>query len=105
MTDVNDQIERFDHLAEELDDKEFAQQVGSEATDLGHVQTFTAMLSEDPPIAAAAEIGLDHQVEAVTVYRVVGDRRADPTQLEPGSGLWRAMEIWWDQFRNTWSED
>jgi|GEM_PF-3692549 len=105
MNDITEQIERFDRLAEELEDTEFAQQVDREATDLVHTQTFTSMLSEDLHIEAAAEIGLDGRVESVTAYRAIGFRRVDPTQVEPGSGLWRAMEIWWDRFRSTWSED
>lgn len=105
MNDITEQIERFDRLAEALEDTEFAHRADREATDLMHTQTFTSMLSEDLRIEAAAEIGPDGRVESVTAYRAVGFRCVDPTQVDPGSGLWRAMEIWWERFRSRWSED
>ena len=104
MNDITNQIQRFDRLLERIDPAGLAQQVVREATELGHTQTFTATLSEDLCIEAAAEIGLDGSVEAVTIYRSEGGQRVDPAEVDPGSGLWRAMEVWWERFRTTWTE-
>ncbi|MFP3397636.1 hypothetical protein SB749_15000 [Brevibacterium sp. SIMBA_078] len=101
MTDLQDEIERFDRLAEGLDDAELEKRLTNEISDLSHKQTFTAVLSEEQRVEAGAEIDLDGQVESVTVYHAVNEQRLDPTPVEPCIGVWRTVVIWWEHMRTT----
>lgn len=44
MTDIQDEIERYDQLAERLDDSELKKMLAIELSELTHMQTFTAVL-------------------------------------------------------------
>lgn len=98
------QVARYDQMRKELEDG-FADEVLGEFPDLTHSHSFEAVLVDDPRLVTVADVGFDGSIERVMVT-TGGDRlRSATLTVDPGSGLWVAMETWLADMRETWDGD
>lgn len=93
------QVERFDQLQKKHGDN-FADEVINELVEQGYTHRFEVRLEEDPRVEAVAVLGFDGRIEGVHLTAAGADRVA----VDPGSGLWAAMEAWLDDFRQAWTD-
>jgi hypothetical protein len=106
-TDYTDQlkaqIDRFDRIQKSVGAAAFPDEIVHAYTGLCHSRQFEATLVDDPCIEATADVDPTGRIAFVSVYISEGGRRIQEIDVEPGTGLWRAMEVWLEHLRTTWS--
>lgn len=76
----------------------------AENTERSLQQTFEATLVNDPCIEAIADIHPCGGFDSILICVNEGGERFQFRHAGPESSLWRAMEVWFDDFRSTWSD-
>lgn len=95
------QVAHYDRLLTAID-------AGDETDDsivvgptLGLIHRLEVQLATDPEVVVIADLGFSSEIEeASLVVRLDQDQVIESRTVEPGSSLWRAVEIWIDDFRN-----
>lgn len=111
--ELNAEIGRIDRLHASADAQDFAEKVLIEPVEFSHARTFDVDLVEDPEVSmetepwmrVTASLDLEGDIDSVVIFRLRHGREAESVSVEPDSGLWKAVEVWWHDFRTTWSGD
>ncbi|OYO00724.1 hypothetical protein CGZ95_08870 [Enemella evansiae] len=94
QNNLTEQIQRFDRLRDTAE--HFSEAVLDEWTDVGSTATFDSQLSDN--VRAVANVDMDGGLSTVDVY-VIEDGERRSMSVEPASGLWKAMEVWYAEHR------
>lgn len=111
--ELDAEIERINRLHASAEAQDFAEKVLIEPVEFSHGRTFEVDLVEDPEVSmetepwmrVTASLSLEGDIESVVIFRLKYGLEADSVSVEPDSGLWKAMEVWWHDFRTTWAGD
>ncbi|WP_434590759.1 hypothetical protein [Brevibacterium sp. 1718] len=99
------QLERFDLIQTLADDDEFPERVFDARTRMDYEATFEATISEDPRIDAVAQVNPAGDFNLLDIYLLKDGCPTSQMHVEPGTGLWQAMEVWLADLREDWMPD